>query len=119
LAFKIAASMGFKKAFAEAAPVILEPIVHIEVYAPQEYIGDITGDLNRKRARIQNIETEKVVATVPLAEVASYSTQLRSMTHGQGSYTLHFSHYEEVLPKQQETLVTIYEKAKAEGGLER
>ncbi|MFA4858834.1 MAG: elongation factor G [Candidatus Margulisiibacteriota bacterium] len=119
LAFKIAASMGFKKAFAEAAPVILEPIVHIEVYAPQEYIGDITGDLNRKRARIQNIETEKVVATVPLAEVANYSTQLRSMTHGQGSYSLHFARYEEVLPKTQETLMAIYEKAKAEGGLER
>ncbi|MBU0687131.1 MAG: elongation factor G [Candidatus Margulisbacteria bacterium] len=119
LAFKIAASMGFKKAFADAKPVILEPIVHIEVYAPQEYIGDVTGDLNRKRARIQSIEIDKVAATVPLAEVANYSTQLRSMTHGQGSFSMHFSHYEEVLPKTQEMLVATYDKAKAEGGLQR
>lgn len=119
MAFKIAASMGFKKAFAEAKPVILEPIVQIEVFAPQEYIGDVTGDLNRKRARIQSIEAEKVVATVPLAEVASYSTQLRSMTHGQGSFSMHYSHYDEVLPKTQALLVSTYEKAKAEGGLQR
>ena len=117
LAFQIAASMGFKKVFTEARPAIMEPIVDITVYAPPEFIGDVTGDLNKRRGRITTIETDKVAAKVPLGELTKYATDLRSFTHGRGSYSFKFSHYEQVPPPTQEKLMAVYTKLKEEGGL--
>ncbi|MDD5594226.1 MAG: elongation factor G, partial [Candidatus Margulisbacteria bacterium] len=93
MAFKIAASMGFKKIFQEAHPTILEPIVEITVYAPPEFIGDVTGDLNKRRGRILQIESDKVMAKAPLGELTKYATDLRSFTHGRGTYSYKFDHY--------------------------
>jgi elongation factor G len=117
LAFKIAASMGFKKIFQEARPILLEPIVDITVYAPPEFIGDVTGDLNKRRGRISTIESDKVAAQVPLGELTKYATDLRSFTHGRGTYTYKFSHYEEVPAATQEKLVLAYTKLKEAGAL--
>jgi elongation factor G len=117
MAFKIAASMGFKKVFQEARPILLEPIVDITVFAPPNFIGDVTGDLNKRRGRIISIESDKVTAKVPLGELTKYATDLRSFTHGQGTYSFKFSHYEEVPAATQEKLVAVYTKLKAEGEL--
>jgi len=117
MAFKIAASMGFKKVFTEAVPTLLEPIVDITVYAPPEFIGDVTGDLNKRRGRITTIESDKVVAKAPLGELTKYATDLRSFTHGRGTYTFRFSHYEEVPAGTKDKLVAAYTKLKEEGGL--
>ncbi|MDZ7373957.1 MAG: elongation factor G [candidate division KSB1 bacterium] len=103
LAFKIAASMGFKKAFKEADPVILEPIYDVEVVVPEEYLGDVMGDLSARRGKILGIDSEGpfqvIKAKVPLAELYKYSTALRSLTQGRGMHRRRFSHYEEV-PKE-------------------
>ncbi len=100
MAFKIAASMGFKEACRSAAPVLLEPVMKVEVVVPEEYMGATVGDLNARRGRIQSLESrpgmQVVQAAVPLAEVFGYATDLRSMTQGRGTYTMHFSRYEEV-----------------------
>jgi elongation factor G len=102
IAFQIAGSMALKKAFTEARPILLEPIVNVEVIAPDQYLGDITGDLNSRRGRILGMEAAEdmqvIKAQVPLAEMYRYSTDLRSQTHGAGTYTMSFSHYEEVPP---------------------
>ena len=119
LAFKIAASMGFKKAFQDAKPVLLEPIVEITVNVPPEFVGEVTGDLNKRRGRISNIEADKVAAMVPLGEISKYATDLRSFTHGQGSFSTKFSHYEQVPPQTQQKLVEVYLKLKEAGGVER
>jgi elongation factor G len=119
MAFKIAASMGFKKIFVEAKPILLEPIVEITVNVPPEFVGEVTGDLNKRRGRISNIETDKVSAQVPLGEIAKYATDLRSFTHGQGTFSTKFSHYEQVPPQTQQKLVDIYNKLKEAGGVER
>jgi len=117
MAFKIAGSMGFKKGFAEARPTLLEPIVEITVNAPAEFIGDLTGDLNKRRGRVLNIESDKIVALVPQGELSKYATDLRSMTHGQGSFTTRFSHYEQVPPTTQQKLVEHYTKLREAGGV--
>jgi len=100
LAFQIAGSLAFKKCMAEASPVLLEPIMEVEVVVPEECLGDITSDLNGRRGRIMGIEHtgdyQVVRAQVPLAEMRRYSTDLKSMTQGRGYYTMRFSHYEEV-----------------------
>jgi elongation factor G len=100
MAFKIAASMAFKKGFREAKPVLLEPIYDVEVVVPEDYMGDVMGDLSSKRGKISGVETEGsfqlVKAKVPLAELYRYSTTLRSLTHGRGIHRRKFSHYEEV-----------------------
>ncbi len=100
MAFKIAASMAFKKAFLEAKPVLLEPIMHVEVRVPEAYMGDIMGDMNKKRGRILGMEPEageQVIKTqVPMAEMFRYAIELRSMTQGRGSFAMEFDHYEEV-----------------------
>jgi len=119
MAFKIAASMGFKKAIAEAKPTLLEPIVEISVSVPPEFVGEVTGDLNKRRGRISNIEADRVTAMVPQGEIGKYATDLRSFTHGQGTFTTKFSHYEQVPPQTQQKLTTIYQKLKEEGGVER
>ena len=102
LAFKIAASMGFKGACRKARPVLLEPLMQVEVVVPEEFLGVVTGDLNSRRGRIQAMDTragsQVIRATVPLAEMFGYATDLRSMTQGRATYTMQFSRYEEVPP---------------------
>jgi len=114
MAFKIAASMAFKKAFMEAKPVLLEPIMNITVTVPEEYLGDVMGDLSGKRGKILGIDSkghlQVVRAQVPLAELYKYSTTLRSMTQGRGMFESEFSHYEEV---PREIAQKIIEEAKA------
>ena len=120
LAFKIAASMAFKKAFMEAKPVLLEPIYDVEVRVPEEFLGDVMGDLSSRRGKIIGIEAEGnfqvIRAKVPLAELYKYSTALRSLTQGRGIHRRKFSHYEEV---PQEIAEKIIEKAKAEKEAEK
>jgi elongation factor G len=100
IAFKIAASMAFKDACAKASPVILEPVMAVEVVVPEEFSGPVFGDLNSRRGRIQGMETragaQVITANVPLAEMFGYATDLRSMTQGRATYTMQFSHYEPV-----------------------
>lgn len=100
MAFKIAASMAFKKGFMEAHPVLLEPIVNLNVFVPENYMGDIMGDLNKKRGRILGMERlgdkQVIKAQVPLSEIFKYAIDLRSITQGRGEYDYAFSHYEEV-----------------------
>jgi elongation factor G len=100
MAFKIAASMGFKKGLEQCRPTLLEPIMKIEVTVPDDNMGDIMGDMNSRRGKILGVETkgsnQVVKATVPMAEILKYSPDLRSMTGGRGIFTVEFSHYEEV-----------------------
>ncbi len=100
MAFKIAGSMGFKAGCNQAKPVLLEPIMKVEVVTPEDYMGDIVGDLNRRRGNIHGMHDRsgaKVIdALVPLSEMFGYSTQLRSMSQGRANYTMQFEHYEEV-----------------------
>ncbi len=102
MAFKIAASLSFKKGIAEANPVLLEPIMEVEVTVPEEYLGDVMGDLNSRRGRILGIEAkgrlQVVKALVPMAEMSRYAITLRSITSGRGTFRMKFSHYEEVPP---------------------
>ncbi|MEK7660346.1 MAG: elongation factor G [Patescibacteria group bacterium] len=99
-AFKIAGSMAFQEAAKRAGPVLLEPIMKVEVIVPEEFLGDITGDISSKRGRIESMEDRmhlrSVQAKIPLSEMFGYVTHLRSMTQGRGSYTMEFSHYEQV-----------------------
>jgi elongation factor G len=99
MAFKIAGSMGFKNGCEKANPVLLEPIMSVEVVVPEDYMGDVIGNLNSRRGRIENMEdragVKVVTSLVPLAEMFAYSTSLRGMTQGRGNYTMQFSHYDE------------------------
>ncbi|MBV9123515.1 MAG: elongation factor G, partial [Planctomycetes bacterium] len=110
-AFKTAARIAFKNAVLAAHPVLLEPIVHLEVTCPSKYTGAILGDLNTKRARIENQDSlpgdlAVIKAKVPLAEVTRYAAQLGSITQGQGSYTMEFSHYDVVPGNVQQQIVS-------------
>jgi elongation factor G len=100
IAFKIAGSMAFKQAAAKAAPVLLEPVMRVEVVVPQEYMGDVIGDLNSRRGRIAHMEprgsSQVITAIVPLAEMFGYATTLRSLTQGRATYSMHFERYEQV-----------------------
>ena len=100
MAFKIAASMCFKKAVQEATPIILEPIMSIEITVPEEAMGDVIGDLNGRRGKVLGMDhkgkNQVIRAEVPLAEVLRYSFDLTSMTGGRGSFQMQHSHYEEV-----------------------
>ena len=100
MAFKIAGSLAFKKAMEAAKPVLLEPVMNVEVYAPQEYAGALTGDLTSRRGRLQGLDikgdTQIIKAQAPMAEMVSYSPVLTSVTGGRGSYHMEFSHYDEV-----------------------
>jgi elongation factor G len=99
MAFKIAGSMGFKDALSRARPVLLEPIMSVEVVVPEQYMGDVIGDLNSRRGKVERMEpragTQVIDAKVPLAAMFGYATDLRSMTQGRANYTMHFSHYDE------------------------
>ncbi len=118
MAFKMAASLGFKKAFAEANPVLLEPIMEIEVRVPEEYMGDVMGDISSRRGKIMGMDAEGrfqvIKAMVPLAELYRYSTTLRSMTQGRGIHSRKFSHYEEVPAEFAEKIIEQAKKDKEE-----
>lgn len=109
MAFKIAGSMAFKDAMREAKPVILEPIMKVEVVTPEDYYGDLVGDLNRRRGQIVGMEDsvsgKVVTAEVPLAEMFQYSTAMRSMSQGRATYTMEFSKYAEV-PSNVSSVIT-------------
>jgi len=100
MAFKIAASIGFKDAMKKASPVILEPIMKVEVVVPEEYMGDVMGDLNSRRGKVEGMEargnTQVIKSYVPLKEMFGYATNLRSLSQGRATYTMLFDHYEEV-----------------------
>ena len=111
LAFKMAAAQAIKKAIPEAKPVLLEPIYYVNVFAPDQFMGDIMGDLNSRRGRVLGMEPSEregvsvVKAQVPLAEIGDYVTVLRSITQGQGVYNMTFDGYEEVSHKQAEAII--------------
>jgi elongation factor G len=100
MAFKIAGQMGFKEAAAKAGPVLLEPIMAVEVVTPEEYMGDVIGDLNSRRGRVEGMEAngnvQQIKAQVPLSEMFGYSTDLRSRTQGRATYTMQFAQYMQV-----------------------
>jgi elongation factor G len=118
LAFKIAGSLALKEAARKAKPVLLEPVMAVEVVVPEEYMGDVIGDLNSRRGRIEGMElrgtTQIIKASVPLAEMFGYATELRSRTQGRGSFTMHFGKYEEVPGGLAEEIVS-----KVQGNLTR
>ena len=99
IAFQIAGSMALQKAAQEAKPILLEPIVNVEIRVPQEFVGDIIGTINAKRGKVLDMgmigSSQIIKAQVPLAEMANYTNEIRSITSGKGSYTMEFSHYEE------------------------
>jgi len=100
MAFKIAGAMAFRGAMEQSSPVLLEPIMDVEVTVPENFMGDIMGDLNSRRGRIQGMipgeGVQTIKAQVPMSEMFKYSIELRSMTQGRASFTSKFSHYEEV-----------------------
>ena len=100
MAFKIAASMALKEAVSKCKPVLLEPIMKVEVTVPEEYMGDVIGDINSRRGRVEGMDArgnaQVIRAMVPLGEMFGYATPLRSRTQGRGTYSMHFDHYEEV-----------------------
>ncbi len=110
MAFKVAGSMAFKEAARKAAPVLLEPIMDVEVVTPDEYLGDIMGDLSSRRGKVggimQRSDAQVIGASVPLSEMFGYSTQLRSMSQGRAVYTMQFSHYQEVPRSKAEEIIS-------------
>ena len=100
MAFKIAGSMAFKKAYRAARPVLLEPIMAVEVVTPEDYLGDVIGDLSSRRGRVEGMEqrgpNHVVKAQVPLSDMFGYATDLRSRTQGRATYTMQFDSYQEV-----------------------
>jgi len=119
LSMKMAGSLAFKDAMTRARPTILEPVMHVEVYAPSDFAGDLMGDLNSRRGRIAGMDardtTTVIRAQVPMAEMLTYEQHLTSATGGRGSYHMEYSHYEEVPHAQQ---VKIIAAAKAARGHE-
>ncbi|MCF8432020.1 MAG: elongation factor G, partial [Melioribacteraceae bacterium] len=118
VSFKLAASQAFKKGFLAAKPVILEPIYGIEVKVPEDYMGDVMGDLSSRRGKISGMDAEGpfqiIKAKVPLAELYKYSTHLRSITSGRGVHHREFSHYEEVPKDVEAKIIDEYNKSKEE-----
>ena len=117
MAFKIAGSLAYQQAMEQARATLLEPIMHVDISAPAEYIGDIMGDLNSRRGRVEGVDTDgdsqQVKARVPLAEMLTYGSTLRSITQGRGSFHMESSHYEEVPRNLQEKIITDHKKAQA------
>lgn len=118
MAFKIAAHLAFKKGLEQAKPVLLEPVMYVEVSVPEQFMGDIMGDMNSRRGRILGMEPsegfQKIKASVPMSEMLKYSIDLRSMTQGRGSFTMKFDHYEEVPAHISEQVVAAAKAAKEE-----
>ncbi|MBU0709712.1 MAG: elongation factor G [Candidatus Omnitrophica bacterium] len=116
MAFQIAGAMALRKAVAEAGPVLLEPVMNVEVVIPEEHLGSISGDINSRRGRIMGMEVkgknQVVKATVPLAEMFTYANDLRSHTGGRGSYIMRFSHYEHVPHKIASGIISQYQASR-------
>jgi elongation factor G len=116
LAFKMAGAIGLKEALSKAKPVLLEPIMKLEVVAPEEFLGDILADLDARRASIEGFETQDGLRTIhsfiPLAEAFNYATQLRSLSQGRAAYSMEFHHYQEVPSYLAEAII-----AKVKGGV--
>lgn len=98
LAFRVAASMAFRKACEEASPILLEPYMAVEILTPDEFLGEVLGDINFRKGRVESIEARKAIqvvrAVAPLSRMFGYSTNLRSATQGRGTFMMHFSHYD-------------------------
>lgn len=118
IAFKIAAMQAFKKGFLEAKPVLLEPIYEIEVTIPEDFMGEVMGDISSRRGKILGMDhsgrLQVIKATVPLADLHNYATKLRSITQGRGIYKRRFSHYEEVPKEVESKIIAEAQKEKAE-----
>jgi elongation factor G len=116
MAFKIAGSLAFQDAMEKAKPTLLEPIFHVDITSSSEYVGDIMGDLNSRRGRVEGVDAEEEMQTiharVPLAEMLTYGSTLRSITQGRGSFHMEYSHYEEVPKQLQEKIIAEAKKAK-------
>ena len=109
-AFHIAGSMAFKEACRQGGAALLEPIMKVDIVVPEEYMGDVIGDVNSRRGRMEGMDTEQGVTTIhsfiPLSEMFGYATDLRSKTQGRGTYSMEPSHYEEVPKSVLETIVS-------------
>lgn len=119
MAFKLAGSMALKKAVQEARPVLLEPLMRVEITAPDEALGSVIGDLNSKRGKIQGVEpqagrNEKIAAMVPMSEMLTYANQLQALTSGRGLYSMEFSHYEELPGHLAQKIIVVKEAKKTE-----
>ncbi|MBW1644105.1 MAG: elongation factor G, partial [Deltaproteobacteria bacterium] len=116
MAFKVAGSIAFKKAVQEAKPVLLEPIMKVTITTPDEFMGDIMGDLNGRRGRVLGMDSagknQVINANVPMAEFLTYAPDLRSMTGGRGMYAMEFSHYDEVPAQISEKVIEGINKSK-------
>jgi elongation factor G len=114
VAFEVAGRQAFKQAFKEAGPVLLEPIMNMRISVPENHMGDVMGDLNTRRARVQGMEQELgrsvIGAQVPLAEILRYATDLRSLTGGRGTFTMEQAHYEQVPPHIAEGIIAARQK---------
>ena len=103
MAFKMAASLAFKKGIEEAKPVLLEPVMKLSIYVPEEYMGDIMGDITKCRGKVLGMEPvedqpgmQQIIAEVPMSELSNFPTTLRSVTRGKGSFNVEYARYEEV-----------------------
>ncbi|MHC4430030.1 MAG: translation factor GTPase family protein, partial [Planctomycetota bacterium] len=109
LAFKIAASMAFKEAAGRAGAILLEPVVSVEIVTPEEFLGDVIGDVNGRRGKVERMEahsgTQIINVRVPLSTMFGYATDLRSLTQGRANYTMQFSHYEQAPQSVQEEII--------------
>jgi elongation factor G len=119
MAFKIAGSMALQKAVQDAKPIVLEPIMKVEVTVPDDNLGAVIGDLNSKRGKVQGVEpqaggNQKILSLVPMSEMLVYANQLQSMTSGRGLYSMEFSHYEELPAHLTQKLIAEREKLKEE-----
>jgi elongation factor G len=118
LAFKIAGSLAFKKAMEQARPTLLEPIMNVSVETPEEFMGDIMGDLNSRRGRVQGVDSQGsaqvIRAQVPMSEMLTYSSSLKSITGGRGSYHMELSHYEETPAQIQTRIIAEHKPQKAQ-----
>ena len=120
MAFKTAASLAYKNGLVEANPVLLEPVGMLKAVVPEDDMGDIIGDINKRRGRVLGMnplesKEQEIIAEVPIAETADFSTVLRSVTQGRGSFTLEFERYEEAPPAVAQKVI---EEAKKEGRIE-
>jgi elongation factor G len=120
MAFKIAGSMAFKRAMEDAGPTLLEPIMEVEIFAPEQYMGDLMGDLNSRRGHVQGMtsqgRTQVIKATVPLSEMLAYASTLKSITGGRGSYRMKMTGYEEVPAQMQVKIIAAHKAAKEKEG---
>jgi len=118
MAFKIAGSLAFKEAMKVARPALLEPVMNVEVYAPDQYSGDLMGDLSSRRGRISGSEARAhnviIKGQVPFAEMLSYATDLTSMTQGRATYSMEFSHYDYVPNELAEKVIAAHKSAHGE-----